>query len=288
MKRLAAAWGSVFLLTLGGMAAEEPYPPKGAYNNSVHRFFPDLDARLNAVRYGRWRAVEMAWISGINAETDRAFSRWLTALLKDPPRFAPEADLVAPRLAREAAPIFLALRWGQVFEQQILDTLAAPDASPRTTEERLTRIYDLYRRERWALTAPGIEIPPTDALNAAPASAHLLQVGTRLFALAAEDLAAADFGQQRWRVRKTVEEFDHSFALGEAPENPRYRTAAPTVFERFPHIADALDRLSRFRGALFEALLPGGQTRETRGQRDEAVRHVAVEWGLPVKGIGGR
>jgi len=270
------------------MTAEEPYPPKGSYNNSVHRFFPDLDARLNAVRYGRWRALETAWISGVNAETDRVFANSLKALLKDPPRFVPEANLVAPRVARDAGPIFHALHWGQVFEQQILDILAAPDASARTTEERLTRLYDLYRRERWALTEPEQERPPAEALLAAPASAHLLQVGTRLFALAAEDLAAADFGQQRWRVRKTVDEFDQSFALESAPEDARYRTAAPTVFDRFPQIAEALDRLARFRGALFEALVPGGQTPQARRQRDEAVRNLARDWRLPVEGIGGR
>ncbi len=288
MKRLPAAWVLLFLLALGGMAGEEPYPPKGSYNNSVHRFFPDLDARLNAVRYGRWRAAEMAWISGVNAETDRTFTRALTALLEDPPRFAPEANLVAPRFAREAGPIFHALRWGQVFEQQILDILAASDASARTTEERLSRLYDLYRRERWALTAPPTEIAPTEALQAAPESAHLLQVGTRLFALAAEDLAAADFGQQRWRVRQTVIEFDRSFALDRAPDDPSYRTAAPTVFERFPRIAEALDQLGRFRGALFEALVPGGRTREARQQRDQAVRRLARDWRLPADGIGGR
>ena len=32
--------------------AQEPLRPRGRYNNSVHRFFPDLDSRLNAVRYG--------------------------------------------------------------------------------------------------------------------------------------------------------------------------------------------------------------------------------------------
>ena len=69
MKGLAAA--ACFGIALAGGARgaalnDEPFRPKGRYNDSVHRFFPDLDSRLNAVRYARWRALEIAWISGIN------------------------------------------------------------------------------------------------------------------------------------------------------------------------------------------------------------------------------
>ncbi len=290
MWRLRSAWGVLlFFLAVGVVAQkDEPYPPKGSYNHSLHRFFPDLDARLNAVRYGRWRAIEVAWVSGIDAGLDRECSRYLTRLIDDPPRFPPEADRVAPRFAREAAPIFRALRWGQVLEQQVLDILAAPDASPYADEERLTRLFGLYRRERWALSEPQTERLPVGAVRAAPASAHILQSGTRLFALAAEDLATGDFGSQRWLVKQTVEDFDRSFTIERSPEESRYRSAAPKVFSRFPQVADTLDRIAEFRGELFEALVSGGRSAEARRRRDDRVRQLAREWGLPVGGIGGR
>src|SRR5262244_2369490 len=93
----------LLLLLAAGSAAgqpEEPFRPKGIYNNSAHRFHPDLDARLNAVRYGRWRALQIAWSSGINQALDREFSDYLRGVLSDPPRFAPEGDRVAPGPAR--------------------------------------------------------------------------------------------------------------------------------------------------------------------------------------------
>ncbi|HEX7253593.1 MAG TPA: hypothetical protein VF376_11980 [Thermoanaerobaculia bacterium] len=72
--RLAAAAAALCLAArVGAGQPEDPSPPKGEYTDSVHRFFPDLDARLNAVRYGRWRALEIAWVSGIDAETDQEF-----------------------------------------------------------------------------------------------------------------------------------------------------------------------------------------------------------------------
>ena len=77
--RLPGLLASVLLLISAGAAAqpEEPFRPKGSYNNSLHRFHPDLDARLNAVRYGRWRALQIAWRSGINQKLDREFSGYL-------------------------------------------------------------------------------------------------------------------------------------------------------------------------------------------------------------------
>src|SRR5207244_2678490 len=113
----------VLLLLLGSPRApaglpEEPFRPKGTHNNSVHRFHPDLDARFNAVRYGRWRALEIAWISGIDRSLDHDFSAYLVRMLAAAPRFSPEADRIAPAFAREAAPVFRALRWGQTLEQE--------------------------------------------------------------------------------------------------------------------------------------------------------------------------
>ena len=115
---------------------------------------------------------------------DREFSAFLLKLLADPPRFPPEPVFVAPRFAREAPTVFHALRWGQVLEQQVSDVLAAPDATPQLTAERLDRVVNLYRLERWALTEPAAEAPPSEALALAPRSARILLSGTRLFARA--------------------------------------------------------------------------------------------------------
>ncbi len=330
MRWLLACVLSLFLLagTSGGIT-QEPFRPKGFHNNSVHRYFPDLDARLNAVRYGRWRALEIAWLSGINRKLDSEFSSYLLSLLADPPRYPPEADRVAPRFARESAPVFHALSWGQMLEQQLSDALASPDASPALTDERLRRALEAYRREPYALSelkakepAPGPgaarEVAPREdaegdpqtlvleAARVAPVSAKILLAGTALFIATAEDLADSDFGQQRWRVRKTIAEFDHSFAggFGEAgaatpaqaiaPKAPgtirplTYRTSAPTVAKAFPLITEQLDLLARFRIDVFDALVSGGETPQARRQRDSRLREVAWRYRLPVQGIGGQ
>ena len=265
---------------------EEPFRPKGGYNNAVHRFHPDLDARLNAVRYGRWRALQIAWSSGINQELDREFSEYLRRLLADPPRFAPEADRVAPGPAREAAPIFRALRWGQTLEQQFLDILASADASPAVTSARVSRVLDRHQRERYALSEPPGEAPsPPESLALAPISSRILASGTKLFVLAAEDLASSDFAEQRWKVRKTVLEFDPSQGAAE-PSDASYAAAGPTVAAAYPLMAARLDRLIRFRIEVFEALVPGGATPEAARSRDERLRAVALRYGLPIRGIG--
>ena len=288
MKR-PAAWLSILLLAAAaGARPSEPFPPKGSYNNSVHRFFPDLDARLNAVRYGRWRALEIAWREGINPSHDASFSKYLLELLKDPPRFTPEADRVAPRFAREAPPVFHALHWGQVLEQEVIDVLASPDANPRLSEDRLNRVLDLYRRERWALTEPPETRPPDAFFAAAPVSARILSTGTRLLAAAAEDLAASDFGEQRWKVRQTVAEFDRQYGADRPPEDVSYRDAAPTIAERYPRIADHLDRLSRFRAEVFDAMLAGGETEAARQERSARLTEVARRYGIPASSIRAR
>ena len=288
MKR-PAAWLSILLLAgVAGGRPSEPFPPKGGYNNSVHRFFPDLDARLNAVRYGRWRALEIAWREGIDPRLDAQFSKYLLALLADPPRFPPDAQRVAPRFAREALPVFHALHWGQVFEEEVIDVLASPDSSARLSEERLNRVLDLYRRERWALAEPG-EVRPADAVfAAAPVSARILSTGTRLFAAAAEDLAASDFGQQRWKVRRTVADFDRQYAADRPAEDVSYRSAAPTISERYPRIADHLERISRFRAEVFGALLTGGDTEAARRERSARLSEVAHRYGIPSDSIRAR
>ncbi len=282
---------ALFLLACGALAldrSDEPFPPKGRYNNSAHRYFPDLDSRLNAVRYGRWRAFEIAWVSGIDRRLDSKFSSYLLALLSSPPRFAPEADRVAPRFAREAAPVFRALRWGQVLEQQLIDILGSPDAAPDLTSQRLNRSLALYRRERWALTEPPAPASGESVLSAAPVSARILSAGTRLFASAAEDLAASDFGQQRWKVRATVAEFDRSYAADRPPQDSIYRSSAPTILQRYPGYAEHLDRLARFRLEVYGALLSGGETRRAQRERDARIADVARRYGIAPTGIHGQ
>jgi hypothetical protein len=267
-------------------SSPEPFRPRGRYNNSVHRFFPDLDSRFNAVRYGRWRALEIAWRVGINPELDRQFSAFLLKLLADPPRYPPEAHLVAPRFAREASSVFHALHWGQIFEQQVSDTLASADATSELTAQRLERALAAYRREQWALLEPREAAPLPEALRLAPRSARILLSGTRLFVLAAEGLAAADFGQQRWKVRDTIAEFDFSLDRDKTLEEATYQVAAPTVSEAFPTIATALDRLARFRTEVYGALVPGGATGEARRERNARLTAVAQRYGIPFRGIG--
>jgi hypothetical protein len=300
----------------GQAAAEEPFRPRGLHNDAVHRYFPDLNARFNAVRYGRWRALEIAWISGINPDLDREFSSYLLSLLADPPRYPPEANLVAPRFARGASAVYHALHWGQVLEQQLSDALAAPDAMPELTRQRLARAVAAYRREAHALRDPAQDAAaaekegaiPSEAARFAPVSAKILASGTALFIRAAESLAGTDFGEQRWRVMDTITQFDRTFAgdfgqakattaeAGQTEAPPTadpgvlsiigYRSAAPAVVALSPEIAADLDRLSRFRVEVFEALIPGGATPAVRRERDARLRVVAGRYGLPEQEIG--
>jgi hypothetical protein len=269
------------------LRAQEPLRPRGRYHNSLHRFFPDLESRLNAVRYGRWRALQIAWTVGINPALDKEFSAFLLELLADPPRFPPEPEFVAPRFARDAAPVFHAFHWGQLLEEQVGDILASPDATPALTARRLDRVVDAYRRERWALSEPAEPAPPPRALLLAPQSARILLSGTRLFVRAGEALAASDFGQQRWKVRDTIEEFDSSLSREKALEESTLRVSAPTVTERYPSVGAHLDRVTRFRLEVYGALVGGGATPEARRERDARLREVARRYGLPLGGIGG-
>ena len=276
--------------------AEEPFRPKGSYNNSVHRFHPDLDARLNVVRFARWRTLEIAWMSGVTDELDREISAYTASLMKRPPRFPPEADRVAPLLAREAVPIFRALRWGQTLEQQLLDVLASPDAEKRLSAARLERALLLYRRERWALSEPA-EPEDSGLPQLAPGISRglpsgtrgtwrLLKSGTWLFAVAAGDLMTPDFAQQRWRVKQTIADFDRSYESDRTPEDVTYAVSAPDVAAGFDGVTRALDRVQQFRTDVLEALIPGAATPEAGRRRDELLRRIARRYGLPSEGIG--
>jgi hypothetical protein len=268
---------------------EEPFRPKGFYNNSVHRFHPDLEARLNVVRYARWRTLEIAWDTGVAGPLDREISSYVSGLLLHAPRFAPEADRVAPLLARDAPDVFRALRWGQTLEQQLLDVLASSDAGPRVSATRLERALLLYRRERYALseTASSAAADSGGADASRGAARRLLVSGTRLFVLAAADLATPDFAEQRWRVRQTVADFDRSWE-NESPGDATYLVSAPAVSAAYPGVTKALDRLEEFRLDVLEALAPGGATPEARRRRAESLRAVARRYGLSLEGIGAR
>jgi hypothetical protein len=281
-----------FLLLLAAPAQgqpDEPFRPKGFYNNSVHRFHPDLEARLNVVRYARWRMLEIAWDSGVADSLDREISSYVSGLLLHAPRFAPEADRVAPLLARDAPAVFRALRWGQTLEQQLLDVLASSDAGTSVSATRLERALLLYRRERYALSETA---DPTPADSRAPVSGRdtarrLLISGTRLFVLAAAGLATPGFGEQRWRVRQTVADFDRSFE-SESSGEATYLVSAPAVSAAFPGVTRALDRLEELRLDTLDALSSGGATPEARRRRAESLRAVARRYGLSAEGIGAR
>jgi hypothetical protein len=276
----------LFLLAAGASGQpEEPFRPKGSYDNSVHRFHPDLDARLNVVRFARWRTLEIAWESGVTEQLDREISAYALLIAKDPPRFPPEADRVAPLLARDAAPLFRALRWGQTLEQQLLDVLASPDAEEKISAARLDRALLLYRRERWALSEPA-DAAPAAATREMTAAARIESAGAMLFVRAAGDLMTSDFAQERWRVKLTIADFDRELAGDRPTETATYMASAPTVAAAFPEVARALDRVEQLRRDFLEALRPAGTTLDARRRRAEAVRGVARRYGLPTSSIG--
>ena len=290
MRRLALGSCLAVFFVLAAAATgqpEEPFRPKGSYNNSVHRFHPDLEARLNVVRYTRWRTLEIAWESGGAGPLDREISTYVGDLLLHAPRFPPEADRVAPLFARDASFIFRVLRWGQTLEQQLLDVLASSDAGPRVSQARLERALLLYRRERYALAEPGALAPAGSAGNAAErgAARNVLVSGTRLFVLAAADLVNPDFAEQRWRVKQTLAQFDRSW---ENPGDATYLGSAPAVSAAFPGVTRALDRLEEFRLDVLEALAPGGAMPQAGSRRAEGLRAVAQRYGLPAEVIGER
>jgi hypothetical protein len=277
----------LFLFAAGASGQpEEPFRPKGGYNNSVHRFHPDLDARLNVVRFTRWRTLEIAWVSGAMDGLDKEISAYTAGLMKRPPRHPPEADRVAPLLASDAAPIFRALRWGQTLEQQLLDVLASSDANKALSAARLERALLLYRRERWALSEPAE--PSPDVPSGTTAAWRIEVSGMRLFVRAAADLVTPDFAQQRWRVKQTIADFDRTYEGDHAFGETTYATGAPAVAEESLDVARVLDRVERLRLDVLEALAPAGATPEARRQRKERLRAVARRYGLPAEGIGER
>jgi hypothetical protein len=122
--------------------------------------------------------------------------------------------------------------------------------------------------------------PAPEAGRLARASANILVGGTALFVDSAQALAASDFGEQRQRVRRIVEEFDKSFARERPPEAATYTASAPAVASAWPQLAAALDAVARYRAEVFEALAPAGSSPESRQLREQRLRSVAARWGL--------
>ena len=250
------------------------FPFSSLSGHAVHRFFPDLDRRENAVRYGRWNALESAWIHGVSPDIDRELSRHLLETIRRLPDFPPDPLLSAPRLAREAPVLFGALVEADRFERDVTDALAATDATPETISSRVERSLVRYRRSPFALEEP----PPgaVDPRLGEYATARLLLEGDWLFAHAAEDLAASSWRDQRWKVRETVDRYDREIGSAERPlEISWYHAFAPTFTRDYPAAAELFDRATRYRVEIFQALLTAGPE-ERRG----AAKAIERRFGL--------
>lgn len=228
-------------------------PFQGLSSHSVHRFFPDLDRRENAVRYGRWRALENAWTGGVRKELDATLEDSLLHTIRRLPGFPPDARLCAPRFSREAPVAFGAILEADRLESETADALAATDSSGTNTKVRIERVLTAYRRSRHALSEPGSAA--VDASLGDLRTAKLLLEGDWLFARSAEDLFASNFREQRWKVRASVDRYDRE--IEEPPDTIEaswYARFAPEFSGAYPLVAAALDRATRFRIDVFEAL----------------------------------
>jgi hypothetical protein len=243
---------------------------------AVHRFFPDLDRRENAVRYGRWRALDEAWKRGISVEVDAGISAGLKSSIRRLPDFPPDPKLCAPRFAREVPRAFEALVVADRFERRVMDALASSIATGAGDGDELARLLAGYERSASALSEPAT--PPAESPSEVSrfATSRLLFSGDWLFAVAAEDLSAADFREERWKVKASVEEYDRR--LGEAVGDETtvwYRDFAPVFSGRNAAVSRVLDLTTRFRVELFRACAsPNG------GRRRAEVERVVRRYGL--------
>ncbi len=249
-------------------------PFQGLSSHSVHRFFPDLDGRENAIRYGRWRALENAWTRGVSRELDGALEDSVLAAIQRLPDFPPDARLCAPRFSREAPRAFGAILEADRLERQVADALAATDALGIKTKVRIERSLTAYRRARYALSEPapaGI-----DAGLGNFRTARLLLEGDWLFAQSAEDLAVANFREQRWKVKASVGRYDREVEQPpDSIEASWYTRYAPAFTEAYPLVAAALDRATHFRIEVFEAL-----SSPDAAARRAGVKSVEKRYGL--------
>jgi len=228
-------------------------PFASVHANAVHRFFPDLDQRENAIRYGRWNALESAWIDGVTPQVNDRLEAEFRETLRRLPDYPPDARLCAPTLAREAPGIFAALVEADRFEREATNALAATDSSPEATSSRVEKSLERYRRSRFVLASPPPR--PVDPRLGELSTARLLLEGDWLFAHAAEDLAASAFRDQRWKVKATIDRYDKELEAPSAPfQASWYRTYAPTFAASYPVAAELFDRATLFRIEIFEAL----------------------------------
>ncbi len=239
------------------------FPFSNLHAHAVHRFFPDLDRRENAVRYGRWRALESAWVNGIAMDRDHAVASAFRETLRRLPDFPPDPQLCAPRVARESPELFGALVAADRFERDVADALATSDATPETTASRVEKSLARYRRSRFALAAPAPA--EVDIRLGEFATARLLLEGDWLFAHAAEDLAGSTWRDQRWRVKTTVDRYDRDVDSPPASfDISWYRAFAPTFTKEYGPAAELCDRATRFRIEIFQALAaPDSSTRRS-------------------------
>jgi hypothetical protein len=275
MKRAAA------LLLAASMTGCLPAPLRDSFhapaidNNAVHRYFPDLDQRANAIRYGRWRALEETWTRGVTEAVDLDLSSRLLRELRTLPDYPPDVVLAAPVFCRELPVTAGALAAAEVFEREVADSLAAPDSSPERTDRRLERALNRYRDSGVALIEPaaGAKLP---AELGSLATARLLLAGDWLLAAAADDLSGSDYSDQRWKVKSTVDAYD---ARIENPpgsiETRWYGKFAPALARRSPAATEALDRATRFRVRVFGALRASSQEARRSG-----VTGVEKDFGL--------
>lgn len=273
MRRAAAALVTA-LACAGCTESGLRFPFSTLSGNAVHRFFPDLERRENAVRYGRWNALESSWIGGVNPDADRRLALDLRAAIRRLPGFPPDPRLAAPRLAREAPALFGALVESDRFERDVADALAASGSTPETAISRVEKALFRYRRSRFALEAP----PPAgiDPRLGGFETARMLLEGDWLFAQAAEDLAASAWQDQRWKVRGSIETYDREIDSPPASIDVSwYRTFAPSFARDYAAAAELLDRATRFRIEIFEAL-----SAADAGARRAAVDAVRKRYGL--------
>jgi len=250
------------------------FPFTSLHANAVHRFFPDLDRRQNAVRYGRWNALESAWLRGITPDLDRQLGVRLLEAIRRLPDFPPDPRICAPNFAREAPRLFGALVEADRVEREVTDALAAGDATPETKSSRVERSIVRYRRSPYALEAP----PPVsvDLRLGEYATARMLLEGDWLFAHAAEDLAVSTWRDQRWMVKATIDQYDREVEAPPASiEISWYHAFAPTFTQEYATAAELFDRATRFRIEIFQAL--STPEREARGRAASA---VAQRYGL--------
>ena len=228
-------------------------PFQGISSHSVHRFFPDLDERENAIRYARWRALESAWAHGIDDEGDRKLSGSLLATIHRLPAFPPDPALCAPRFSREAFLAFSAVLEADQLEREIGDALASTDSSAASTKSRIERSVTAYHRSRFALSENGSD--SGDTTSGDRRTARLLLKGDWLFAQSAEDLVVSNFREQRWRVRASVDRYDREVETPlDTIQAAWYARSAPDFAQTHPLATAALDRATRFRIDVFRAL----------------------------------